>query len=371
MEISQRLWREGDEFRYSCSDQALDYIRMHGHEQKVLESPSLDVEWTEEGSFSSKDFLPRFPFMFNSFLRQVAFERQSIESFDPRVVVSDSRLSPILAAREKSYPIITMLNQFKVSFPPRYSGKGVGRIYERFAGDILGLLWSLSDEVLMTDIPPPYTIGAANLEGTDVSRVVKFVGFTSPETRPSEDRVTQAKRALDLDERPLIFFQISGPDATKRSFVDTVLRSTDVLAKSCNIVISMGYPNGSPEPRRLGSGAWIYDWCPIKDELFALSSLVVARAGHGTIGQCINAGKPAILVPIHNHSEQIGNSTKFSRLGLGIEIRSERLTIQTLTEAVEACLTEGRFASNVEKVREISSRYNGTRRCAEIINSYT
>ena len=180
VEIADHLRREGDEFRYSCSGQALDYIESHSGGASVVESPSLDVEWTEEGSFSSKDFIPRFPFMFSAFLRQVAFERENIAKFDPSVVVTDSRLSPILAARAKSYPVITMLNQFKVSFPPRFSGKGVGRIYERFAGDVLGLLWSLSDEVLMTDLPPPYTIGEANLAGTDVSESCGMSGSPRP-----------------------------------------------------------------------------------------------------------------------------------------------------------------------------------------------
>lgn len=371
LDVTERLRRDGDDFRYSCSDQALSYLIMRGLGDKVLKSPSFDVEWTDEGSFSSKDFLPRFPFMFNSFLRQVAFERESISKFDPKVVVSDSRLSPVLAARAGSYPVVTMLNQFKVSFPPRFSGKGVGRAYERFAGDVLGLLWSLSDEVLMTDLPPPYTIGEANLEGTDVSRIVKFVGFTSPESQVTEESMSRARRALELDQRPLVFFQISGPDVTKRRFAETVIQSSAVLSKRYNIVISMGYSNGSGDPQRLASGAWLFDWCPVKDELFAMSSVVVARAGHRTIGQCIDAAKPAVLVPIHNHSEQIGNASKFRKLGLGLDIRSEKLTPGTLGESIDACLNEGHFAENVEKLSRLSKKYNGIETCAEIIGSYT
>jgi UDP-N-acetylglucosamine--N-acetylmuramyl-(pentapeptide) pyrophosphoryl-undecaprenol N-acetylglucosamine transferase len=371
LDITERVRRDGDEFRYSCSGQAQNYLNMHGQEENVLKSPSFDVEWTQEGSFSSKDFIPRFPYMFNSFLKQIAFERTNISRFDPQVVVSDSRLSPVLAAREKSYPILTMLNQFKVSFPPRFSGKGVGRIYERFAGDVLGLLWSLSDEVLMTDLPPPYTIGEANLAGTDVSRIVRYVGFTSPEVEISRERLEMARRLLSIDGRPLAFFQISGPDVTKRTFRDTVLQATEALAKRYNIIISMGYPSGSGEPRRLANGAWIYDWCPIKDELFMLSSLVVARAGHRTIGQCIDTGKPAVLIPIHNHSEQIGNANKFSKLGLGIDIRSEKLTALNLEESVETCLNDSSYRNNVEKLRAVSKKYNGIGRCAEIIDSYT
>ncbi len=370
LEVAKRLREDGDEFRYSCSDQALNYLMMNGEGGNVLKSPSLDVEWTEEGSFSSKEFIPRFPSMLNAFFRQIAFERENIAKFNPKVVVSDSRLSPIIAARAKSYPVITMLNQFKVGFPPRYSGKGVGRLYERFAGDVLGLLWSLSDEVLMTDLPPPYTIGEANLDGTDVARIVRYVGFTSPTASPSEERVMRAKRVLGLDERPLVFVQVSGPDATKKRFVDTVVLASETLSRRYNIVVSMGYVGGSLEPRRLANGSWLFDWCPIKDELFMLSSLVVARAGHRTIGQCIDAGKPAVLVPIHNHSEQIGNANKFRKLGLGIDIRSEKLTVDSLAEAVETCLTDPRYAANMEKVKALSKRYNGIETCASIIQSY-
>ncbi|MDA4132525.1 MAG: hypothetical protein OK454_05285, partial [Thaumarchaeota archaeon] len=194
LEIADRLRSGGDEFRFSCSLQALSYLRTREPNGNVLESPPLDVEWTEGGSFSSKNFIPHFPYMFNSFLKQVAFEAEQIPKFDPRVVVSDSRLSSVLAARQKSYPVITMLNQFKVTMPPRFRGGRVGRFYERIAGDGLGLLWSLSDQVLMTDLPPPYTIGQANLEGTDVSNIVRFVGFTSPRVDVSDEQVSRAKK---------------------------------------------------------------------------------------------------------------------------------------------------------------------------------
>jgi UDP:flavonoid glycosyltransferase YjiC (YdhE family) len=370
LDISERLRAEGDEFRYSCSAQALSYLKVHDKGSEILSSPPLDVEWTEEGSFSSKDFLPHFPLMFNSFLKQVAFEAQSIAKFDPRLVVSDSRLSPVLAARMKSYPVITMLNQFKVAFPPRFRVNRMGRFYERVAGDALGLLWSLSDQVLMTDLPPPYTIGEANIEGTDLSRIVRFVGFTSPRLELGEERLSTARRLLALDSRPLVFFQISGPDATKRRFVDTVLRSTDELAARYNVVVSLGQLDGSGEPRRLTSGAWLYDWCPIKDELFTLSDVVVARSGHGTIGQCIDAGKPAVLIPIHNHPEQIGNADKFCKLGLGLEIRSEDLNAAVLTEYVDLCLNDSRYRSNIEALMSVSKKYGGIEKCVEIIDSY-
>jgi UDP-N-acetylglucosamine--N-acetylmuramyl-(pentapeptide) pyrophosphoryl-undecaprenol N-acetylglucosamine transferase len=370
MDIGRRLSAEECVLRYSCSGQGFRYIRTHSPAADAVECPELDVEWTEEGSFSGRDFMVHFPMMLRSFARQAAFEAESMARFDPAVVASDSRLSAVLAARSRSYPVITILNQFKVTLPPRFRGGRIGGLYERIAGDVLGLLWSLSEQVLLTDLPPPYTIGEANVAGTDLSRIVKYVGFTSPGLGVDEDRLRKATGVLDHDPRPLIFFQVSGPDATKKRFIDIVLRSVAGLSTRYKVVVSMGYLGGSAEPRRLAGGGLLYDWCPIKDELFTLSQVLVGRSGHRTIGQCIDAGKPAVLIPIHNHSEQLGNAEKFQSLGLGIAIPPGDLEPGRLTEAVDSCVRDPKYKRNLESVGRVSKRYRGIERCTEVIRSY-
>jgi len=376
LEISRRVKQERDYVpHFSCSDQALEYLRTHGEKgDNLVEGPALDVDWTEDGSFSSSEFLPHFPFMLNTFWKQIQFEAENISKFDPKLVVSDSKLSPVLAVQRlrKKPSIITMLNQFKVTMPPRFkAGRPVSSFYERVGGDILGLLWSLSDEVLMTDLPPPYTIGEANVGGTDVSNGVKYVGFITPSLEFSETSLNKARQTLDLNGgKPVAFFQISGPEVTKKRFVDVVLESCQNLCKRYNVVISMGQSTGSAEPRRLSSGAWLYEWCPIKDELFVLADVVVARSGHRTIGECLDAGKPAVLIPIHNHSEQLGNAEKFSKMGLGIEIKSENLRNENLEESVDACANDPSYRKNAERLMSISKEYNGTEKVTEIIQSY-
>jgi len=369
LEISGRLPQGEYETRYSTSGQGLGFLESRVEGQRAIKSPPLDVEWAEGGGFSSHTVLPHFPFMFNAFLKQVAFERGAIRRFDPAVVVSDSRLSAVFAARSESYPVVTMLNQFKILFPPRFRSR-MGRVYERIAGDALGLMWSLSDRVLVTDLPPPYTIGEENLAESEVSRIVEFVGFTAPLVTLSEEKLLRAKKTLGLDRRPLVFCHTSGPDPTKGRFRETLLSSVGELTRRFNLVISMGYPAGSTEPKKLADGAWLFDWCPVKDEMLALSSVVVARAGLSTIGQCIEHGKPAILVPIHNHPEQIANAEKFARLGLGVAIRSENLTSQSLVESVKTCADDAKYRINMERVSAVSRRYRGVERCAEVIRSF-
>jgi UDP:flavonoid glycosyltransferase YjiC (YdhE family) len=263
-----------------------------------------------------------------------------------------------------------MLNQFAIAFPPRFRSE-VGKFYERVAGDGLGLMWGASDQVLMTDLPPPYTIGEANLLVSDMARIVKFVGFTAPASKPEQGSVEKARRALEFDSRPVVFCQVSGPDATKQKFVSVLREAAADLAGQFNLVISLGYTGGSPEPKKLAKGGWLFEWCPVKDELFSLANLLVARAGHSTIGQCINAGKPAVLVPIYNHPEQIGNAMKFASLGLGLAIKSEKLTKENFVESVESCLRNPRFESNVQGIQRISAMYNGIEKCAELIHAQT
>jgi UDP-N-acetylglucosamine--N-acetylmuramyl-(pentapeptide) pyrophosphoryl-undecaprenol N-acetylglucosamine transferase len=370
LDIAKVVETRGGRIRYSSSGQGLEYIRTRQPESDAVESPFIDVDWAEDGSFSARAFMLRFPHMFNSFLRQVAFEAGSIEGYSPNVTVSDSRLSAVLAASWKSSPLVTILNQFKVTIPPRFRSKLFGRIYERIAGDGLGLLWSLSDQVLVTDLPPPYTIGEANVAGTDMSNIVSYVGFTSPPLQASETRLSDVRASLGFDGRPIVFVQISGPDPTKERFIKAVLKSAQTLSRRYNVVVSRGYLGGSGQPTRLADGTLLYDWCPVRDELFLLSSLIVSRSGHRTIGQCIDSEKPAVLVPIRNHSEQLGNADKFQRLGLGLYITQETLTPERLIDSVDTCLSDPRFARNVKRVARLSRRYRGVEKCAEVINSY-
>ncbi len=367
-EISKKLWRQGDEFVYSSFEEGLDYLRSQG--MHPLQSPSIDLKWSSEGGFSSRDSFVGFPRAILTFIKQFGFESDMLSRFKPRLVISDSRVSPIFAGRAQSIPVVTLLNQFKVLFPSRFRGKALSNSYERVAGNLLGLFWSLSEKVLMSDLPPPYTISEANINGTDVSNIIQYVGFTSPKLQVTEQSTQKVKRLLGLESRKLVFIHISGPNATKKRFAECALIVAEKLSKQFDVVVSLGYPNGSSEPKKIAGGSWLYEWCPVKDELFVLSDAIVGRAGHGTIGQCINLGTPAVLVPIFNHSEQLANAEKYQKLGLGLELRSESLTADHLEETVDLLLREASYRERSHKIMEISKRYDGVDGVVRIAESY-
>jgi UDP-N-acetylglucosamine--N-acetylmuramyl-(pentapeptide) pyrophosphoryl-undecaprenol N-acetylglucosamine transferase len=355
-------------FRYSAFDEAFDFLKRY--DQDVHLSPSVAVAWNVAGGFEGSRTIFGFPRTSAAFLAQVSFERNKISSYNPQVIISDSRLSAVIAGKSLFYPVVTILNQIRLLFPPRFRKGMLSAILERVEADFLGLFWSLSDEVLIPDLPPPFTISEANVSHLDVSNKVYFTGFMTPKISVSEERISKARSALELDSRPLVFIQISGPNATKEAFLKPALESASILARKYNVVVSKGLPSESAVPCRIANGAWVYGWCPIKDELFVLSDLLVARAGHTTISQCISVGKPSILVPIFNHSEQIWNAEKSARLGIGIEIKSENLTAEGLVSSVDQCLNDSSYINNVKKLKQISDKFDGIQEAVNIVKGF-
>ncbi len=366
--LAEKLKRPGDEFLYSSFEEGLDFFHAHG--ERVYECPSIDLRWSDTGGFSSRGSFTRFPIALLVFSKQVSFERRMMSSFQPNMVICDSRLSGVFAACMRSYPVITILNQFKILFPPRFRRSFLSREFENIEGNVLGLLWTLSDEVLMPDLPPPYTIGEANVTGTVPARRIRYVGFMTNSLDADAASVAKAKSLLGLDNRPLVFIQISGPSATKSRFVKASMEAGKILSKRYNVVVSLGQPEGSQLPVKLANNLWMYEWCPIKNELLSIAQAVVSRAGHTTISQCIDQAKPAVYVPIANHSEQLWNAIKCEALGIGLKVTSENLTDSTLVDSIESCLNSSEIRNSVEKLRSVSMRHRGIETTAQIAESY-
>ncbi len=368
LEIARGLEREGEHLFFSSFAEGYDFLKRNS--EPVVDAPSIRMKWDEEGGFSGKETLVNAPLSILDFWRQVGFEMRCISKFNPKLVISDSRLSAVFAAKSRFLPVVTILNQFKILFPPRFRAKALSSLYERIAGDALASMWSLSDKILIPDLPPPYTLSEENVSHVDVACKLNYVGFMIPRTSPSEENLARVQRLLGIDERPLVFVQISGPAQTKSQFLNPALEASEALARDFNVVISKGDPKGATLPIKLAKGAWLYEWCPVKDELLAICDVLVARSGHTTLSQCINAGKPAVVVPIFNHSEQIWNAEKFAKLGAGLGLNSSQLKPQSLADAVRRCYSDPRYRFACQRLKKVSDKLNGVERAKEIVKSF-
>ena len=149
-----------------------------------------------------------------------------------------------------------------------------------------------------------------------------------------------------------------------------MLEAQKYFKNNIQYVISEGKPNGKIEPFKISDNGWYYEWCPIRDELFILSNILVLRGGHTTISQAIQFGKPIISIPIENQAEQISNSYKITKIGIGIMLKTNELTSETIIEAINKILNDNKFLSRSNKIMEFCNKLNGIENVIDIIRSY-
>lgn len=164
------------------------------------------------------------------------------------------------------------------------------------------------------------------------------------------------KLGLPLD-KPVIFVPISGPTLEK-AFVTGVLRKILLeFPREYEIVVSYGYPSADSEPIRHGNVTF-YKWVPNRFEYLKACDVAISRAGHGTITQCMCYGKPVILVPTPNHTEQLTNARQAQKLGAAQIILQKWLTKEKLLEKVRQCLQK-ETGERLTHIQEEALKHNG------------
>jgi predicted glycosyltransferase len=287
-------------------------------------------------------------------------------------VVSDSRLSPIISSRILGIPSIVILNQIKLLLSPRIREFRAARVFEKLNGEFFGNIWSIAEKLLIPDLPPPYTIAEHNIWNLEsVKKKMHYIGFTTSKWKDDDQVTSNVIHSLNLDRRkPIIFMHISGPRETRLGLISNIIDSSKFFRKEIQFIISEGKPNGSIVPKKLSSIGWYYEWCPVRDEIFALSDLVVIRAGHEAISHAIDHGKPVVSIPIQNHGEQLGNSEKVGRMKIGIKLDPTNTSPPQIADAIHRILDDKSYLENVQRIKKITDRYDGINNALEIIRSF-
>ena len=367
--ISEHLKQDNTTIKFSSFGEAVSYINNHGYE--CLSVPPIEFAWSN-GGFSVKNSIANIPLWFTNFARQVAQETRNISTFEPNVVVSDSRLSPIVSSRVLGIPSIVILNQIKLLLSPRIREFRAARVFEKLNGEFFGNIWSLAEKLLIPDLPPPYTIAEHNIWNLEsVKKKMHYIGFTTSKWYGDNQAINSVIHFLNLQKnKPIVFMHISGPPETRSSLISMIIDASKYFRKEVQYIISEGKPNGSTTPRKLSSSGWYYEWCPVRDEIFALSDLVVIRAGHEAISHAIEHGKPMVSIPIQNHGEQLGNSEKIERMKIGIKLDPLSTNPPQIADAIHRLLDDKTYLENVQKIKKITDRYDGINNALEIIKSF-
>jgi UDP-N-acetylglucosamine--N-acetylmuramyl-(pentapeptide) pyrophosphoryl-undecaprenol N-acetylglucosamine transferase len=364
MPVVEYFQRMGVEFEFSSFNEALVYLRERGY--ACNEVPRIDAVFDSSGKVSSSGTVKALPKDLANFGRQITAEIRSMERFKPDLVISDSRLSSVFASTYLGIPIITILNQIKILLPRMY-GRRASSTFERIDGEILGIFWSWSKEVLLPDLPPPYSISDWGLGHIWSVAKSKYVGFMV--NLPKVQSRETVLRNIGLDpHKPLVFFQISGPGQSKERLINLSLEACDGVDRGIQTVVSYGNPKGSHVPYRRNT-TLIYEWCPIKEDLFAACDTVVARSGHSTIAQAILLGKPIVAIPIPDHTEQLRNAERVEELGFGLNL-TEQKAKESMIHAVLKTIEDQHFMKKANELQKIAKNYNGLEACKQIVKNH-
>jgi len=349
--IAERLLKEGAKVLFSTYRDGVDYVKKLG--LPFVKSPSIgfSVDWTGRVDFkrtSTQTFIA-----IPKFLIQVNAEIANLRAFRPDIVISDSRLSSIVAARFLDIPTIVILNQFNSIVPRRKRFFNVSRIADGGVLTLVGQGWGLSDLILVPDFPPPYTISLRNLRiPKRFAPYVKFIG-TILTTKPSEAngwRRVRSELGLKKNEY-LIFAPISGPREERLPLIAKLTRLFEDLPEKYHVVMSLGEVNGDSTPIRRGH-LTVIPWITNRFDYLKACDLVISKAGHGTIMEAVSFGKPQILIPTLGHTEQYGNACRTRELGIAEAIDQDELTGEKLLSTIEEMLTQESYSANLRKIRE-------------------
>jgi UDP:flavonoid glycosyltransferase YjiC (YdhE family) len=254
-----------------------------------------------------------------------------------------------MAGKLMGVPVALILNQFQVEIVKKPSAKKItpvdrfffliANIFWLFFRTLLGWVWARSDLILIPDFTAPYTISASNLTiPKRYKKKVKLIGpIVSDEPKRPSSRGALNGLLFFASRKPLIYAAVSGPKTERTVLADLLLESLKQFPTEYEVVVSRGEPNGSSAPVR-DRNLTVYDWIEDQHEVLGASSVVVSRAGHGTIMKAIKLGKPMILIPIPDHTEQYGNAKRASKLGFAEIVPQREVTTERLLDATKKLL---------------------------------
>ncbi len=367
--IAGELASRGAEVMFSTYLDGIDYVRRRGF--PVVSAPAMNLESDSSGKVDLRASIVSqgVPALYR-FMQQVTAEMEYMKAFEPDVVLSDTRLSSVIAGKLLGLPVALMLNQFLPMVPRTEHNLNLSKIFDGGVMTLLGRGWASSDIILIPDFPEPYTIGLASLRIPEpYKHLVRMVGPILP--RKSEDihDTGRVRREADaLEGQWLIYAAISGPKRERDPLIALLTPIFEGFPEGYRILMSLGIPDGGSAP--LSSGVlttipWVVD----RFEYLKACDLVVCRGGHNTLTQSICYGKPSIVVPTPNHTEQYGNARRARQLGVAEIIQQEELSRQRLLDTAERLLNEPRYG---ERLGEIKSKglANGIENTIQAISEF-
>ncbi len=366
LEIAKKLTNKDCEILFSTYFDGLSVLK--NEKFRFVEAPTFQYWCWPDGAVDPWRTLKWLSGkLLGIFLKQLKFEVKKITSFKPEVVVSDSRLSTVIAAKFTGRRTVTILNQFHVITPGFVHYRVLPTISDLFSFTFLASGWGLSDKIIVPDYPPPYSISGRNLRVPPaLKRKVKYVGPILPVRPENLPKKEVLRKKFGFDNRPLVYAATSGPHWERTWLGKKFIKFFSGFPEKYQVVISLGL-RGNPFINFKKNNLTVYGWVSERFELLKACDLVVCRGGHTTLTQALAYGKPMVLIPTQEQTEQIYNAKTAVKLGVAKVIDQRWLSKEILLSTIEEMFNDETYWKKAEKIMKISSKFNAIETTTQII----
>lgn len=291
---------------------------------------------------------------FNSMIDE---EVDIIQKSGASCVVADGRMIPVMAAEKLKLPCITLTNQ-SAFYPFFQQDNWLVKLLGVSFDSWMRMYLSSTEEILIPDFAPPYTICLPNLSHN--RKIMKRTKFVGPLVSFDYDEVPLHERESD---NPYIVVSLGG-HAYRRPLFDCILETAKKLPNiDFEIFTFFEAENVPPNVKITGM-------IPDISSYLKTADIVIAQAGHSTAMEILSLGKPSIIVPDLNQIEQENNAHRMAELQVSEIISHKNLTVHKLYDCIQKVMKDDKYKKNAQFFATMSKEMDAKRRVADILSEY-
>lgn len=369
--IANLLKNKNNDILFSTYGDAVDYVKKHGF--KVVTVPDIRMVERPDGTVDMKRTATKMFSGLWTFFKQLRLEIKYLKYFNPDIVISDTRLSTVLASFLLRKSCYLLTNQLRLLIPHIRKltpwRKRLKKFGEIVMLHVLMLFWNRSTKILVADFPPELTISRATLDiPSTLSKKVTFVGpiIKIPKVldKKNIDKI-RLEYGVTKSNSYLIYAGISGTIHEVNFLVNTLVKCFLKFPDNYVFVVSKGNIHKRNIVKRKRN-VWIFEWVDDRGALMNACDLFIGRPGQLSVAETFYLRKPAIWIPSPAHTEQISNAYSSRKMGVGILIQQKNITFNSLKKAIDYLITSSDVKKRLSYVQQESKKYLAT----ETILSY-
>ncbi len=291
------------------------------------------------------------------FNKMIDEEVEILKKSGASCVVADGRMIPVMAAEKLKLPCITITNQ-SAFYPFFQQDNWLIKLLGVSFDSWMRMYFSSTEEILIPDFEPPYTICLPNLSHN--RKIMKRTRFVGPLVKFDADEVEAIERNND---KTYIVVSLGG-HAYRKPLFDCIIEAARLLP-DVEFELFTFFETENP-PSNVHLQGMIPDISPY----LKAADIIIAQAGHSTAMEILSLGKPSIIVPDLNQIEQENNASRMAKLEVSEVIVQDELSADNMVECIQKVMKDDKYKKKAQFFATMSKEMNAKQRVADILSEY-